>query len=118
MGRIEADDLYALAHLLEEYERNQGGDPDSGNCDHEQIWEENVINGNETVFDYLYDWFHNQEPPHECVTENYLIWMLDNNECSCEDLQRWMVGNLEEGDFTFVELGEDVDANRPWMHMD
>merc|ERR1712226_1720092 len=59
--RIEADDLYALAHLLEEYERNQGGDPDSGNpdCNKEQIWEENVINGNETVFDYLYDWFHN-----------------------------------------------------------
>jgi len=69
-----------------------------------------------TVFDYLWDWFHNWYPPHDCVTDDYRIWMLDYNYCHCAEIQRWMVGNLEELNATFEEFEEDVEANRHWMH--
>jgi hypothetical protein len=113
--------------LLEEYEQTHGGNtqpepvPEPAPeptpvCDNEQTWSEHVINGDESVYDYLVDWFHNLDPPHECVTDDYRIWMLDYNDCHCAEIQRWMVENLEEANSTFQEVGEDVEANRPWMH--
>jgi len=74
-----------------------------------------VVNGDETLFDYLTDWFTNGPPPHDCVNDDYLIWMMDYNDCHCAEIQRWMVGNLESLNMNFNEVGENVAANRPWM---
>merc|ERR1712060_211559 len=109
IDQADINALSALLQILQEY------DP-APVCDNEQTWNEHVINGNETVYDYLVDWFHNSDPPHECVTDDYRIWMLDHGDCHCAEIQRWMVGNLEELNATFEELEEDVEANRPWMH--
>jgi len=42
--------------------------------------------------------------------------MLENNDCVCPEIQRWMVGSLSELNATFEEFREEVEANRPWMH--
>jgi len=121
--RIDQADLHALSDLLEEYERNRGGptpqdpvlDPDPAPapvCDNEQTWNELYINGYETVYDYLHAWFNKFDPPTECVTDDYLIWMLENNDCLCADLQRWMIKNLSYS-YTIEELREDVEARFP-----
>jgi len=118
--RIDQADLHALSDLLEEYEQNRGGttprvpDPDPV-CDNEQTWNEHVINGEETISDYLWYWFVDSDPPHECVTDDYRIWMLDYNDCPCAEIQLWMVVILEEKYATFEEL-EEESINRPWMH--
>jgi len=66
--RIDQADLHALSVLLEEYEQNRGRttpqdpvlDPDPAPvCDNEQTWNELYINGYETVYIYLLNWFHN-----------------------------------------------------------
>jgi len=90
--RIDQADLHALSDLLEEYERNRGGTTPQHNvlvpdpapvCDNEQTWNDHVINGNATVTSYLSDWLHNWGPPHECATDDHLIWILENKDCVC-----------------------------------
>jgi len=101
--------------LLEEYERTNGGEPV---CDYEQTWNWHVTNGLDwlSVDDYLDYWFENLDPPHECVTDDYLIWMLDYNHCHCREINVWIYEKLADSDSTFQELVEDIEANRPWMH--
>jgi hypothetical protein len=41
--------------------------------------------------------------------------MFDPPGNHCCDMQRWMVGNLEETGLTFKALGDDVENNRHWM---
>jgi len=76
--------LSALIQILQEY------DPDPV-CDNEQTWN---ANGNETVYGYLDNWYYWFNQPHENVTDDYIIWMLDYNNCDCAEIQRWMVDNL------------------------
>ena len=75
--RIDQADLHALSDLLEEYERNRGGTtpqdlvlvPDPAPvCDIK----------NATVTYYLIYWFANYESPHECETDDHLIWIFEN----------------------------------------
>lgn len=84
----EADDLYHVGgfyQTLEEFEAAlSGGDPTQ--CNNEETWDERVTHGDETLFDYMYDWFNNQTPSHECVTDDYLIWMMDYNDCHCHEI--------------------------------
>jgi len=60
----------------------------------------------------------NEVHPASCITDDFLIWMFEQQAPTCPDLRSWMVYNLSSRDFNFVEMGEDVDNNRPWMTMD
>jgi len=60
----------------------------------------------------------NEVHPASCITDEFLIWMFEQQAPTCPDLRAWMVYNLSSRDFNFVEMGEDVDNNRPWMTMD
>jgi len=89
IDQADKNALSALIQILREY------DP-APVCDNEQTWNEHVINGNETVYRYLDDWFwfYGFDQPHECETDDYLIWMLDYNNCHCAEIQSWMATNL------------------------
>jgi len=122
--RIDQADLHALSDLLEEYERNIGDTtpqdhalvPDPAPvCDNEETWNEYVIYGRYSVTDYLSTWFHNLEPYHECETDDYLIWILENKDCVCAEIQRWLHFQLVWFKVPLEELREDFD-NRPWVH--
>jgi len=122
--RIDQADLHALSDLLEEYERCLGGttpqdlalvlDP-APVLDNEECWNEYVIYGRDSVTHYLGAWFDNSPPDQECETDDHLIWILENKDCVCAEIQRWMHFQLVWFKVPLEELREEFD-NRPWVH--
>jgi len=122
--RIDQADLHALSDLLEEYERNLGSTTPQDHAlvldpapvrDNEECWNEYVIYGWHTVRNYLSFAFHNYPPDHECETVDHLIWILENKDCVCAEIQRWMYFHLFVHYASLEELREDFD-NRPWVN--
>jgi len=65
----------------------------------------------------LMNWVNATPYINECINDDFFIWMFDSEGITCCQQKSWMSHVLSSHNKNFETMGDDVEYNRPWMHI-